>query len=58
LWEVLEENDALAAEAACKEDEDGAGGEGLAGPGGVDGLADLEWGWKLVERCFGGFEVG
>jgi hypothetical protein len=55
---VLEENDALAAEAACKEDEDGAGGEGLAGPGGVDGLADLEWGWKLVEGCFGGFEVG
>lgn len=41
LGEVFEEDDALAAEAACEEDEDGAGGEGLAGPGRVDGLADL-----------------
>jgi len=38
---VLEENDALAAEAACEEDEDGTRLEGGAGFGGVDGFANL-----------------
>lgn len=41
LREVLEEDDALAAETAGEEDEDGAGGEGGAGAGGFDGFADL-----------------
>lgn len=41
LGEVLQENDALAAEATSKEDEDSAWGEGWARGGGTDGLADL-----------------
>ena len=42
LWEVLEEDDALAAETAGEEDEDAAGLEGVARAGGVDGFADLD----------------
>ncbi len=38
---MLEEDDALAAETACEEDEDGAGLESFAGAGVVDGFADL-----------------
>lgn len=41
LVEGLQENDALAAEAAGEEDQDGTGLEGLAGSPGADGLADL-----------------
>lgn len=42
MREVLEEDDALAAETAGEEDENAAGLEGVAGAGGVDGFADLE----------------
>ena len=38
---MLEEDDAFAAETACKEDEDGAGLESFAGAGVVDGFPDL-----------------
>ncbi len=38
---MLQEDDALAAETAGEEDEDGAGGEGGAWAGGFDGFADL-----------------
>lgn len=41
MREVFKEDDALAAEAAGEEDEDGAGLEREAGAGGVDGFADL-----------------
>ena len=41
LVEGLQENDALATEAASQQDEDGAGLEGLARLPGADGLADL-----------------
>lgn len=41
LVEGLEEDDALAAEAAGEQDQDGAGLEGLPGSPGADGLADL-----------------
>lgn len=41
LVEGLEEDDALAAEAAGNEDQDGAGLQGLAGSPGAEGLADL-----------------
>lgn len=41
LLEGLEEDDALAAEAAGEEDQDGTGLEGAAGSPGADGLADL-----------------
>lgn len=41
LGQVLEEDDALAAEAASEEDEDGTGLEGGTRLGGTDGLADL-----------------
>ena len=41
LVEGLEEDDALAAEAAGDEDQDGAGLQGLAGSPGAEGLADL-----------------
>lgn len=41
LVEGLEEDDALAAEAASKEDQDGTGLEGLARLPRADGLADL-----------------
>lgn len=38
---MLEEDDALAAETASKEDKDTAGLEGRAGTGGVDRFANL-----------------
>ena len=38
---MLEQDDALAAETASKEDKDIAGLEGRAGTGGVNGFADL-----------------
>lgn len=41
LVEVLQEDDALATEAASEEDQDGAGLEGLAWLPSADGLADL-----------------
>lgn len=41
LVEVLQEDDALATEAASEEDQDGAGLEGLARRPGAGGLADL-----------------
>lgn len=41
MVEVLDEDDALAAEATSEEDEDGAGLEGCSELGGTDGLADL-----------------
>lgn len=41
LLEVLEEDHALATEAASEQDQDGTGLEGLAGSPGADGLADL-----------------
>lgn len=42
LIEVIEENDALAPEAASEEDEDGAGLQRFPKPGRADSLADLE----------------
>ena len=41
LLELAQEYDALSAEAAREEDEDGAGGEGVAVFGGVCSLAGL-----------------
>ena len=41
LVEGLEEDDALAAEAAGEQDQDGTGLKGLPGSPGADGLADL-----------------
>lgn len=62
---MLEENDALAAESASEEDENGARLEGFAGPSVVDGFADLmdlnvskyfsserACEWYLDDRCF------
>lgn len=43
LVEGLEENNALAAESAGEEDQDGAGLQGLARRPGTDGLADLQF---------------
>lgn len=43
LVERLEEDDALATEAAGEEDQDGTGLKGLSGSPGTDGLADLVW---------------
>ena len=39
--ELLEEDDALSAETACEEDEDGAGGDGRAQGGGLGRLPAL-----------------
>jgi hypothetical protein len=41
LLELAQQDDALTAETAGKEDEDGAGGERIAVFGGVGGLAGL-----------------
>ena len=41
LAEVLQKDDALAAEATSEEDEDGTGSEGGSGSGRSDGFADL-----------------
>lgn len=54
LGEVLEEDDALAAETAGEEDEDCPGDEGGAGAGGVDGFADLDWGEGCQREEFRG----
>ena len=43
LWEALQENDALAAEAASKEDEHGAGSQAWPWGGGPDGFANLRY---------------
>lgn len=52
LLKVLEEDDALATEAAGEEDQDGAGLERLAGRPGADSLADLCVEKTLVsKRC-------
>lgn len=50
LVEGLEEDDALAAEAAGDQDQDGAGLEGLARGPGADSLADL-CGWLVSNLC-------
>lgn len=47
LAEVLQEDDALAAEATSEEDEDGTGSKRSSGSRGSDGFADL-YGIKLV----------
>lgn len=44
LLEVLQEDNALAAEATSKKDDDGAGSEGCANLGRAEGLAGLEYG--------------
>lgn len=60
LVEGLDENDALAAEAASEEDQDGTGLERLAGSPRADGLANLR-SWNVsatVAACVGGNTAG
>lgn len=52
--ELLEEDNALAAEAAGEEDEDGAGGDGRAELGGLDGLAGELGGTDVLGGVEGG----
>lgn len=52
LWEVLQEDDALATETTSKEDENGTGGERWAGSRGADRLANLNIKISMcVELC-------
>ena len=52
LVEVLEEDDALAAEPTSEQNQDGAGLERAAGSPGADSLADLEITMPLEPCCF------